>query len=69
MVNYGKITKVTLEFEFATLILDGEDAKKWKSMADSQSVLARVHGIEFESLNWIVRPKAAAQKEKKAKKS
>lgn len=52
MSEYGKIQKVTLEFENKIIYLEGEDAVAWKSLADSQSVFAHVHGIKHNPLNW-----------------
>lgn len=52
MSEYGKLQKVTLQFENITISLEGKDALAWKSMADSQAVLAHVHGYKYDKLNW-----------------
>jgi len=53
----GTIQKVTLEYENGFLTVEGEDAVKWKALADGQASLAYVHGAKYAAPNWTFAPK------------
>jgi len=57
MPEYGKIQKVTLEFENVILTVEGENAVMWKTFADGQAALAYVHGSRPTAPNWTVTEK------------
>ncbi len=51
------IHKITIEFEDRIISMEGEDAKRWLQIVNSQSTMAHIHGMKCPELPWKIEVK------------